>query len=104
MTKTLSISIPGSPGSPTSPPSLTMSSPNSPQRTNTLVMTRLPPHFFDPIIQDAFRSHFETYGPLYAWAPIKGFARVIMTYFSETDAEMARESNDGLVFGEMHQE
>ncbi|KAM5542791.1 hypothetical protein V8D89_003752 [Ganoderma adspersum] len=104
MARNLSISIPGSPGSPTSPPSLTMSSPSSPRRTNTLVMTRLPPHFFEPLIQDAFRSHFESYGPLYSWAPIKGFARVIMTYFSETDAEMAKESNDGLVFGDLHRE
>ena len=81
-------------------PSLTMSSPVSPQRTNTLVITRLPPHFFEHIVQQALKSHFSTYGPLHTWAPIKGLARVIMVYFSEEDAEMAKESNDGLVFGE----
>ena len=104
MVNNLSVSIPSSPGSPTGPPSLTMSSPTSPHRTNTLVITRLPPHFFEPIIQEALKSHFATYGPLHTWAPIRGFARVIMVYFSEEDAEMAKESNDGLVFGEMDEE
>ncbi|KAI0781459.1 Calcipressin [Trametes elegans] len=79
-----------------------MSSPTSSGRTNTLVITRLPPHFFVPIIQEALRSHFETYGPLHTWAPIKGLARVIMVFYSEEDAETAKESNDGLVLGEMH--
>lgn len=102
MTKSLSVSIPSSPGSPTSPPSLTMSSPTSPQRTNTLVITRVPPRFFEPLIQQALRSHFSTYGPLHTWAPIKGLARIIMVYYSEEDAEIAKESNDGLVLGEMH--
>ncbi|KAI0373168.1 Calcipressin [Pilatotrama ljubarskyi] len=78
-----------------------MSSPSSRHRTNTLVITRLPVHFFEPLIQQALRSHFETYGPLHTWAPIKGLARVIMVYYSEDDAEMAKESNDGLVLGEM---
>ncbi|TBU41355.1 Calcipressin [Dichomitus squalens] len=104
MVHNLTVSIPGSPGSPTSPPSLTMSSPASPQRTNTLVITRLPPHFFEPLIQQAFKSHFSTYGPLHTWAPIKGLARVIMVYYSEDDAEMAKESNDGLTFGETQHE
>ncbi|TFK84018.1 Calcipressin [Polyporus arcularius HHB13444] len=102
MVNNLTISIPPSPGSPTSPPSLTTSSPVSPHRTNTLVITRLPPHFFEPIIQEALKSHFSTYGPLYAWAPIRGLARVILVYFSEEDAEMAKETNDGLIIGEMN--
>ena len=79
-----------------------MSSPASPRRTNTLVITRLPPQFFEPIVQQALRSHFETYGPLYAWAPIKGLARVIMVYYSEVDAETAKESNDGLTLTGIH--
>ena len=77
-----------------------MSSPVSP-RTNTLVVTRLPTHFFEPIVQDALRSYFSTYGPLHTWAPLRGFARVLMVYFSEEDAEIAKECNDGLVFGEI---
>lgn len=52
------------------------------------------------MIQEAFKSHFSTYGPLHTWAPIKGFARVIMVYFSEEDAEMAKESNDGIILGD----
>ncbi|KAI0823881.1 Calcipressin [Trametes gibbosa] len=70
-------------------------------RTNTLVITRVPAQFFVPLIQEALRSHFLTYGPLYTWAPIKGLARIIIVYYSEEDAEMAKESNDGLVLGEM---
>ncbi|KAI8974272.1 Calcipressin [Trametes punicea] len=101
MVSHLSVSIPSSPGSPTSPPSLTTSSPASPHRTNTLVITRLPPAFFAPVVQQALRSHFETYGPLHTWAPIKGLARVIMVYYSEEDAETAKESNDGLILGDM---
>ncbi|KAH9857495.1 Calcipressin [Lenzites betulinus] len=101
MVNRLSVSIPSSPGSPTSPPSLTISRPSSPQRTNTLVITRVPTHFFVPLIQEALRSHFSTYGPLHTWAPIKGLARIIMVYFSEEDAEIAKESNDGLILGEM---
>ena len=68
------------------------------------MITRLPEHFFTPLVQGALRSHFEGYGPLHTWAPIRGFARVIMVYFSEEDAEIAKESNDGLVFGEMNEE
>ncbi|KAH9890517.1 Calcipressin [Cubamyces lactineus] len=102
MVRNLTLSIPSSPGSPTSPPSLTTSSPASPRRTNTLVITRLPPQFFEPIVQQALRSHFETYGPLHAWAPIKGLARVIMVYYSEVDAETAKESNDGLILTGLH--
>ncbi|KAI0628789.1 Calcipressin-domain-containing protein [Trametes polyzona] len=79
-----------------------MSSPRAPNRTNTLVITRVPPRFFEPLFQEALRSHFATYGPLHTWAPIKGFARIIMVYYSEEDAEIAKESNDGLVLGEMH--
>ncbi|KAI0648420.1 Calcipressin [Trametes meyenii] len=80
-----------------------MSSPASSRRTNTLVITRLPTHFFEPVIQQALRSHFETYGPLHTWAPIKGLARVIMVYYSDEDAEIAKQSNDGLVLGEMRE-
>ncbi|EIW60953.1 Calcipressin [Trametes versicolor FP-101664 SS1] len=78
-----------------------MSSTPSPQRTNTLVITRVPPRFFEPLIQGALRSHFEAYGPLHTWAPIKGLARIFLVYYSDEDAEIAKESNDGLVLGEM---
>ena len=52
-------------------------------------------------VSNTLRSHFEGYGPLHTWAPIRGFARVIMVYFSEEDAEFAKECNDGIVFGDM---
>ena len=100
MVRNMTVAMPRTPPSSSSPPSLTMSGPPSPQRTNTLVIARLPPHFFDPVIQEAFKSHFATFGPLHTWAPIRGLARVIMVYYSEEDAETAKESNDGLVFGQ----
>ncbi|KAL7282919.1 hypothetical protein ACG7TL_002337 [Trametes sanguinea] len=100
MVNNLSVSIPSSPGSPSTPPSLTMSSPTSPQRSNTMVIAHLPESFFEPEIQEALRSHFQSYGPLYAWAPIKGLKRVFIVFYSTEDAETAKESNDGLILGD----
>lgn len=38
---------------------------------------------------------------MHTWAPIKGLARIFLVYYSDEDAEIAKESNDGLVLGEM---
>ncbi|KAJ2974143.1 hypothetical protein NUW54_g11938 [Trametes sanguinea] len=100
MVNNLSVSIPSSPGSPSTPPSLTMSSPTSPQRSNTMVIAHLPESFFEPEIQDALRSHFQSYGPLHTWAPIRGLKRVFIVFYSAEDAETAKESNDGLILGD----
>lgn len=48
---------------------------------------------------DALRDHFATYGPVYAWAPLKSFYRIIVVYHSEDDAEHAKESCDRLIVG-----
>ncbi|KAH9842473.1 Calcipressin [Rhodofomes roseus] len=83
-----------------SPPSLTSNSgPPTPRRTNTLVITQLPATFFEPVVLDALRHHFATYGPVYAWAPLKSFYRIIIVYHSEDDAEHAKESCDHLIVG-----
>ncbi|KAI0792641.1 Calcipressin [Abortiporus biennis] len=85
---------------PSTPPELVESSiPTSPVRTNTLVVTQLPPPFFEPVVLDALRDHFASYGEIHTWAPLKAFARAILVYYSEDDAELAKESCDSLVLG-----
>lgn len=69
-------------------------------RTNTLVITSLPLSFFTPAVLDALRAHFESYGDIHTWAPIKAFARVIVIYYDEEAAELAKESCDSLFVGE----
>ncbi|PCH38566.1 Calcipressin [Wolfiporia cocos MD-104 SS10] len=82
----------------TTPPSLTSNSgPPTPRRTNTLVITQLPPSFFEPSVLETLHSHFATYGPLYAWAPLKSFARIMVVYYSGDDAEHAKEGCDQLL-------
>lgn len=87
-----------------SPPTLSISLPTTPrstraaQRTNSLVVTGLPLAFFHPVILDVLRTHFSSYGEIYAWAPIRAFARVILVYYAEDDAESAKLGSDGLSF------
>ena len=56
----------------------------------------MPPSFFHPGVLDALRSYFATFGDIYAWAPIRSFARVILVYYDEDDAESAKLGSDGL--------
>ncbi|TFK45618.1 Calcipressin-domain-containing protein [Heliocybe sulcata] len=99
MTSGMSIRIP----SPPSPPSLESSSSRSPspspnsRRTNTLIVTQLPPAFFHPMVLNTLREHFASYGEIHSWAPIRAFARAILVYYREDDAEQAKLECDGLV-------
>ncbi|KAI0927853.1 hypothetical protein AcW1_005269 [Taiwanofungus camphoratus] len=95
MTEEFARSLPSSPSS----PALTHSGPPTPRRTNTLVITQLPPTFFEPVVLEALRNHFATYGEIHAWAPLKSFARVILVYYSEDDAETAKQNCDYLFIG-----
>ncbi|KAA1477685.1 Calcipressin [Dentipellis sp. KUC8613] len=70
--------------------------PASPQRTNTLVITSLPAPFFHPLVMQALRDHFEIFGAIYAWAPLRAFARVIVVFYDEEHAEEAKVHCDGL--------
>jgi hypothetical protein len=65
-------------------------------RTNTLVLASIPVSFFEPIVLDALRSHFASYGEIYAWAPLKAFGRAIIVYYDEEAADLAKESCDCL--------
>ena len=86
----LAVAIPTSSSSQSSPSS------TSPQTTNTLVVTSLPPPFFHPLVLEALRDHFASYGEIYAWAPLRAFARVILVFKDDADAEMAKAHCDGL--------
>lgn len=67
-----------------------------PTRTNTLVVASMPASFFEPVVLDALRSHFESYGEIHTWAPLKAFARALVIYYDEEAAELAKESCDSL--------
>lgn len=69
-------------------------------RTNTLVITSLPPSFFAPAVLEALRTHFESYGEVHTWAPIRAFARIILIYYDEEAAELAKEDCDSILVGE----
>jgi len=79
------------------PPSLTVSI-ESEQPTNTLIIPNLPQAFFEPAVINALKQHFESYGELYAFIPLKGFKRILVVYKDDDDAEAARDS-DGIVIG-----
>ena len=83
-----------------STPELTSSETPSVTRTNTLVITSLPLSFFEPIVLEALKSHFESYGDVHTWAPLKAFARIIVIYYDEEAAELAKETCDNLRIGE----
>lgn len=71
----------------------------TPQPTNTLILTSLPIEFFHPTILDPLKAHFESYGDLHTWAPLKSFGRVIVVFWSVDDAERLRKECDGLYVG-----
>ncbi|KAI5118333.1 hypothetical protein M0805_006615 [Coniferiporia weirii] len=83
------------PASVSSTPPLSISIPST-IRTNSLVVTGLSPAFFHPTVLQALRNHFAVYGEIYAWAPIRAFARVILVYYAEDAAESAKLGSDGL--------
>ncbi|CAL1703268.1 unnamed protein product [Somion occarium] len=94
----LSLSVP--PSAQCTPPELSpSSSPTSANRTNTLVVASLPPPFFDALVLNALRDHFTSFGQLHTWAPLRSFARILLVYYSEHDAEIAKQSCDSLVVG-----
>jgi len=78
---------------PSSPLSLTTCS----ERTNSLIVAQLPESFFDPLVINVLRNHFATYGTINQWVPIAGFARIIIVYNEEDDAERAKLHCDPLV-------
>ncbi|KAG9098686.1 carbohydrate-binding module 1 protein [Ceratobasidium sp. 370] len=78
---------------PPSPPS------SPPHLTNTLIVPNLPPSFFDPLVLQALRDLFTSYGQLHSWAPLRGLGRIILVYWNERHAEDAKLGTDGLNLG-----
>ncbi|KAI0038735.1 hypothetical protein FA95DRAFT_1684530 [Auriscalpium vulgare] len=73
---------------PPSPPAhWSTSRADTPTRTNTLVIAQLPAAFFQPAVLHALRDHFEAYGAVHTWAPIRAFSRIILVYFEEEGVE-----------------
>jgi hypothetical protein len=64
--------------------------------TNTLAL--LLPHLslFAPEILALLRTHYEQYGAIAHWAPVKGFGRVIIVYKDEESAAEAKKDGDRL--------
>jgi len=72
-------------------------SPIDAQRTNTLAVTSIPKEFFQPLLLDVLRSHFNKYGHINRWIPLPGFGRIIVVYTREDDAETAKIHCDPIV-------
>lgn len=63
------------------------------------MITQLPLEFFHPLVMEALKNHFKTFGEIHTWAPLSGFARIIVVYYLEHDAELAKEHCDNLTIG-----
>lgn len=89
---------------PTSPPALSASYASAggppPLETNTLALVLPHPFLFSPPLQSLLRDHYETYGEIRAWAPIRAFGRVMVVYQTFAAAERAKREGDRLVLGE----
>ena len=71
-----------------------------PLETNTLALVLPHPFLFSPPLQSLLRDHYETYGEIRAWAPIRAFGRVMVVYTTFAAAERAKREGDRLVLGE----
>jgi len=77
------------------PPSLLPDAPAD-EPTNTAAL--LLPHqaLFAPPILQILRDHYETYGRIAHWAPVKGFGRVIIVWDEVEGFERAKREGDYL--------
>jgi calcipressin-2 len=66
-------------------------------KTNTIIITSLPPELFESLALDTLRQHFSSYGRINQFAPIGAFGRVIIVYEDEDAAETAKCLNDPVV-------
>ncbi|KAF7294580.1 hypothetical protein MIND_00994500 [Mycena indigotica] len=78
-------------------PSTSPASPTGLQATNTLAITSIPKHFFEPTLLRVLRDHFATYGDINRWVPLPNFSRIIVIYASNESAEMAKIYSDPIV-------
>ncbi|ORX41137.1 Calcipressin-domain-containing protein [Kockovaella imperatae] len=78
-----------------SPPSLLSDVPD-PSETNTHALILPHQSLFLPEILARLREHYEQYGSIAHWAPVRGFGRVIIVYDSVEGAERAKRQGDWL--------
>ncbi|KAF7323328.1 hypothetical protein HMN09_00113700 [Mycena chlorophos] len=91
MASPIFISLPTTPACPT---------PGQP--TNTLAITSLPKQFFEPDVLSILRRHFATYGEINRWIVLQSFARIMVVYTSNDDAETAKRHCDPIVLEQTH--
>ncbi|TFK25758.1 calcineurin-binding protein [Coprinopsis marcescibilis] len=72
-------------------------SPPPSEPTNTVAITSLPRSFFDPLILELLRDHFENHGDINQWVPLPGFGRIIVVYESDHSAEKAKLYSDPII-------
>ncbi|KAL7410168.1 Calcipressin-domain-containing protein [Mrakia frigida] len=84
------------------PPPISLPTPPllpAPERTNTLALLLPHPFLFHPPILALLRSHYETFGTIHTWAPIRAFGRVIVVFDDEEGAMRAKREGDRLEIG-----
>ncbi|TYJ55624.1 hypothetical protein B9479_003656 [Cryptococcus floricola] len=64
--------------------------------TNTLALLLPHPNLFSPPVLSLLRAHYEQFGRIAHWAPVRGFGRVIVVFESEEEAEAAKAEGDWL--------
>ena len=79
----------------TAPPSL-VSDTAEPSQTNTHALILPHQSLFLPPILDRLKVHYEQYGNIAHWAPIRGFGRVIIVYEDIEGADRAKRQGDWL--------
>ncbi|SCV67071.1 BQ2448_5717 [Microbotryum intermedium] len=67
--------------------------------TNTLILL-LPPRLFDADLLPMFEAHFNSYGRLVSWTPLRMLGRVLVVYEDVQHATLARREMNGFVWEE----
>ncbi|WWC92151.1 uncharacterized protein L201_007105 [Kwoniella dendrophila CBS 6074] len=82
-----SISIPPPPG---------LEPENVEEETNTLALLLPNQSLFEPQILSLLKEHYNLFGEIIHWAPIKGFGRVLIVFKSNEDAKNTKKLGDWL--------
>ncbi|KAJ4340725.1 hypothetical protein N0V87_002387 [Didymella glomerata] len=64
--------------------------------SNTLIITNLlAPEIFQPATLTEIRQTIDAHAKVHTWAPLKSFKRIVVSFFSDTDAITIRQTLDG---------
>lgn len=76
---------------------------NSTPMTNTLIVTGIARSFFqNPVMVSILERHFQLFGRVHSWAPLPSFGRIMVVYYEEADAELARQDFDATALKHTH--